>query len=97
MPARRNPGKTDTGQSIIEAANVGWAVLVKAHGIFTIGTSANKATSFARYLEDATMKTPLTMCRGPVQEIPKEDIGHFYTWFRDNYGQRGATPDKARD
>ena len=89
------PGDTDTGQAIIEAANGGHAVLVKAHGVFTMGTSATQATSIATYLEEAAMTTHLALCRGPVQELPQEEIDRCYNWFRENYGQRGDATDKS--
>lgn len=83
------PGEVDTGQAIIEAADGGWAVLVKAHGVFTMGKSATEATSFAMYLEEAAMTTHLAMTRGPVEELPQKEIERCYNWFRQNYGQSG--------
>ena len=81
------PGEVDTGQAIIEATEGGWAVLVKAHGVFTMGASATEATNFAIYLEEAAMTTHLAMCRGPVDELPQVEINRCYNWFRKNYGQ----------
>ncbi|MEO0914266.1 MAG: class II aldolase/adducin family protein [Pseudomonadota bacterium] len=86
------PGEVDTGQAIIDAAEGGWAVLVKAHGVFTMGTSATEATSFAMYLEEAAMTTHLAMCRGSVDELPQEEIERCYNWFRKNYGQGATKP-----
>lgn len=83
------PGEVDTGQAILDAAAGGWAVLVKAHGVFTMGKSATEATSFAMYLEEAAMTTHLAMTRGPVEELPQEEIARCYNWFRKNYGQAG--------
>lgn len=83
------PGEVDTGEAILEAADGGWAVLVKAHGVFTMGKSATEATSFAMYLEEAAMTTHLAMLHGPVEELPQEEIDRCYNWFRRNYGQSG--------
>lgn len=83
------PGEVDTGQAIIDAAEGGMAVLVKAHGVFTMGKSAAEATSIAMYLEEAAMTTHLAMLRGPVEELPQEEIDRCYAWFRQNYGQSG--------
>lgn len=83
------PGEVDTGQAIIEAADGGWAALVKAHGVFTMGKSATEATSFAMYLEEAAMTTHLALTRGTVEELPQEEIDRCYNWFRKNYGQAG--------
>lgn len=81
------PGEVDTGQAIIDAAEGGMAVLVKAHGVFTMGGSATEATSIAMYLEEAAQTTHLAMLRGPVEELPQEEIERCYGWFRRNYGQ----------
>ncbi|MEO9781990.1 MAG: class II aldolase/adducin family protein [Sedimentitalea sp.] len=84
------PGEADTGKAILEAAEGGMAALVKAHGVFTMGKSATEATSVAMYLEEAAMTTHLAMLRGPVEELPQEEIDRCYAWFRRNYGQAGA-------
>lgn len=83
------PGEVDTGQAIIEAADGGRAVLVKAHGVFTMGKSATEATAIAMYLEEAAMTTHLAMLRGAVEELSNEEIDRCYKWFRQNYGQSG--------
>lgn len=83
------PGEVDTGKAVLEAADGGWAVLVKAHGVFTMGRDAKEATSNAMYLEEAAMTTHLAMTRGPVEELPQEEIDRCYQWFRKNYGQAG--------
>jgi L-ribulose-5-phosphate 4-epimerase len=83
------PGEVDTGAAIIEAADGGYAALVKAHGVFTMGKSATEATSIAMYLEEAAMTTHLAMLRGPVEELPQEEIDRCFAWFLKNYGQDG--------
>ena len=89
------PGEVDTGQAILDAADGGWAVLVRAHGVFTMGTSATEATNFAMYLEEAAMTTHLAMCRGPVEELPAAEIERCYNWFRRHYGQGGQKDVKS--
>ena len=42
------------------------------------------------YLEEAAMTTHLAMLRGPVEELPQDEIDRCYAWFRQNYGQAGA-------
>ena len=64
----------------------------KTHGVFTMGKSATEATTIAMYLEEAAMTTHLAMLRGPVEELPQEEIDRCYTWFRQNYGQTGQKP-----
>lgn len=89
------PGEVDTGQAIIDAAQGGMTALVKAHGVFTMGGSATEATSIAMYLEEAAKTTHLAMLRGPVEEMPQEEIERCYHWFRRNYGQSGQKKPSA--
>jgi len=63
---------------------------VQAHGVFTFGKSASEATSIALYLEEAAKTTHLAMLRGPVEEMPQEEIDRCYAWFRRHYGQSGT-------
>ncbi|MCY4151563.1 MAG: L-ribulose-5-phosphate 4-epimerase [Aestuariivita sp.] len=83
------PGEVDTGRAVLETAEGGSAVLVKAHGVFTMGKSATEATNIAIYLEEAAKTTHLAMIHGPVEEIPQEEIDRCYNWFQKNYGQSG--------
>ena len=83
------PGEVDTGDAILEAADGGKAALVKAHGVFTMGASATEATSIATYLEEAAQTVHLAMLRGPVEELPPEEVERCGAWFRRNYGQDG--------
>ncbi len=85
------PGEVDTGKAIIEAAQGGLAVLVRAHGVFTMGRSATEAASIAMYLEEAAKTTHLAMLRGPVEELSPEEIERCHAWHRQNYGQSAST------
>ncbi|WP_333826517.1 class II aldolase/adducin family protein [Pararhodobacter sp.] len=86
------PGEVDTGAAILEAAAGGYAALVRAHGVFTMGKSAAEATAIAMYLEEAAKTTHLAMLRGPVEELSQQEIDRCYAWFRQNYGQSGSKP-----
>ncbi len=83
------PGEIETGQAIVDTAGGGMAVLVRAHGVFTMGASATAATSLALYLEEAAKTTHLALLRGDVEALPPEEIKRSYQWFRRNYGQSG--------
>ncbi|MCY4300821.1 MAG: class II aldolase/adducin family protein [Aestuariivita sp.] len=89
------PGEVDTGRAVLDAAEGGYATLVKAHGVFTMGKSATEATNIAIYLEEAAKTTHLAMMRGPVEEIPQDEMDRCYNWFRKNYGQSGQKDIKS--
>lgn len=84
-----SPSFVEMGEAIVNCAEGGWAVLVKAHGVFTMGTSATQSTSIAMYLEEAAKTIHLAMTHGPVDELAPDEIKHCYTWFRESYGQTG--------
>ncbi len=84
------PGEVETGEAVVKAAAGGLAALVQAHGVFTLGKSATEATSIALYLEEAAKTTHLALLRGPVEEMPQEEIDRCYAWFRRHYGQGGT-------
>lgn len=84
------PGEVETGAAVVKAAAGGLAALVQAHGVFTLGKSATEATSIALYLEEAAKTTHLALLRGPVEEMPQEEIDRCYGWFRRHYGQSGT-------
>ncbi|CAN0592491.1 unnamed protein product [Ectocarpus sp. 12 AP-2014] len=39
------------------------------------------------YLEEAAKTVHLALTRGPVDELPADEIEHCYRWFRESYGQ----------
>ena len=87
-----SPSFIEMGAAIVEHAKGGWAVLVKAHGVFTMGTSAVQSTSIAMSHEEAAKTEHLAMMRGPVDELPADEIKRCYTWFRESYGQQAKMP-----
>ena len=89
-----SPSFIEMGEAIVKCADGGWAVLIKAHGVFTMGTSATQSTSIAMYLEEAAKTVHLAMTRGPVEELPAEEIAHCYKWFRESYGQAAKASEK---
>lgn len=82
------PGYVDTGEAIFETiGHDGYAVLVKQHGVFTMGESATFATKVAVYLEEAAKTVHLAMLRGPVEELPPEEIERSFNFYKTEYGQ----------
>jgi len=73
------------------------AVVVKAHGVFTMGKPVSEATPIAMCPEEASaMTTYRATPRRFVEELPQSEIDRCYSWFRENYGQTGKKPVNSR-
>jgi L-ribulose-5-phosphate 4-epimerase len=79
----------DTGKAIIETAgDKGLAVLVKRHGVFTMGGSATDSVKIAVQVEEAARTIHYAMQRGKVEAMPDDEIQRCYDFYHKNYGQR---------
>ena len=66
------------------------AVLMRSHGVFTIGASARDALKAAVMCEDAARTVLLARTLGPLERLPQADIDALYDRYQNVYGQPGA-------
>ncbi|GAB3480988.1 L-ribulose-5-phosphate 4-epimerase [Nocardiopsis coralliicola] len=66
------------------------AVLMRAHGVFTIGPDPEAAVKAAVLCEDAARTVHLARQHGPVAPLPADDIDALHDRYRTVYGQPGA-------
>jgi L-ribulose-5-phosphate 4-epimerase len=66
------------------------AVLMRSHGVFTIGTSARDALKAAVLCEDAARTVALARALGPLARLPQADIDALHDRYQNVYGQRGT-------
>jgi L-ribulose-5-phosphate 4-epimerase len=79
----------DTGMAIIESAGKsGLAVLVKRHGVFTMGKNATESVKIAVQVEEAARTIHYAMQRGTVDSLPEDEIKRCYDFYHQHYGQR---------
>jgi L-ribulose-5-phosphate 4-epimerase len=64
------------------------AVLMRSHGVFTIGADARDALKAAVMCEDAARTTLLARTLGELPRLPQEDIDALYDRYQNVYGQR---------
>jgi L-ribulose-5-phosphate 4-epimerase len=64
------------------------AVLLKNHGVFTVGRSARDAVKAAVMCEDVARTVALSMSLGAPDEIPAADVTALYERYQNVYGQR---------
>jgi L-ribulose-5-phosphate 4-epimerase len=65
------------------------AVLMRSHGVFTIGRTARDALKAAVMCEDAARTVHLARAFGdPLSPIPHDQIDALYRRYQQEYGQR---------
>lgn len=80
-------GGEEIGQVVIEAIGSSPAVLLKNHGVFTIGASAEAALKAAVMVEDVARTTWLALQLGQPDKIPDEDVARLHYRYTHVYGQ----------
>jgi len=81
-------GGEEIGRLVVETIGDSPAVLLKNHGVFTIGDSAEAAVKAAVMVEDVARTVWLSLQLGKPEEIPAEAVAKLRTRYRDVYGQR---------
>jgi L-ribulose-5-phosphate 4-epimerase len=80
-------GGEQIGQVVIESIGASPAVLLKNHGVFTIGPSAEAAVKAAVMVEDAARTVWYALQLGTPDEIPAEDVAKLRRRYTHEYGQ----------
>jgi L-ribulose-5-phosphate 4-epimerase len=83
-------GSEAIGQVVVESIGDSPAVLLKNHGVFTIGKTAEAAVKAAVMVEDAARTVWLALQIGQPDEIPPEDVAKLHDRYTHVYGQPGA-------
>ena len=83
-------GSEEIGRQVVAHIGSSPAVLLRNHGVFTVGPSAEAAVKAAVLVEEAARTVWLALQLGQPQEIPAEDIAGLHERYRRCYGQRDA-------
>ena len=81
-------GEEEIGRAIVECIGDSRAILMKHHGVFTIGASPEAAVKSAVMVEDAARTCYLAMQIGELDEIPADEVKRAHKRYREKYGQR---------
>ena len=83
-------GDEAIGRGVVEtlAGHRSPAVLMRAHGVFTIGADARGAIKAAVMCEDAAHTVYLARALGAVSPLDPEDVDALHRRYQDVYGQR---------
>jgi L-ribulose-5-phosphate 4-epimerase len=80
-------GGEEIGQQVVEHIGDSPAVLLKNHGVFTIGKSAKAAVKAAVMVEDVARTVWYALQLGTPDEIAPEDVAKLHDRYVNVYGQ----------
>ena len=80
-------GGEEIGQQVVEHAGSSTAVLLKNHGVFTIGKNAESAVKSAIMVEDIAATVWLALQMGIPDEISQENVEKLHYRYSNIYGQ----------
>lgn len=81
-------GGEEIGQVVVESIGQSCAVLLKNHGVFTLGPTAGDAVKAAVMLEDVARTSWFALQLGHPEEIPAETVAALHHRYQNHYGQR---------
>jgi L-ribulose-5-phosphate 4-epimerase len=80
-------GGDEIGQEIIRSIGSSPAILMKNHGVFTVGKTPEAAVKAAVMVEDVARTVFYAMQLGQPDEIPAEEVARAHRRYLDEYGQ----------
>lgn len=82
-------GGEEIGKGIVETLehSRSRAVLMRSHGVFTIGADAREAVKAAVMCEDAARTVLLARSLGALERLGDDDIGALHDRYQNAYGQ----------
>jgi L-ribulose-5-phosphate 4-epimerase len=83
-------GGDDIGKGVVEtlARHRSRAVLMKNHGVFTVGSTVHEAVKAAVMCEDVARAVHLARALGEVTPLPDDAVDALYERYQNVYGQR---------
>jgi len=80
-------GGDEIGQEIIRSIGSSPAILMKNHGVFTVGKTPEAAVKAAVMVEDVARTVFYAMQLGQPDEIPPEEVARAHRRYLEEYGQ----------
>ena len=83
-------GGEEIGEQVVKHIGRSPAILIRNHGVFTIGPDARAALKAAVMVEDIAKTTHLAMVRGQPLVIPPDEVARLHRVYMTKYGQPKA-------
>ncbi|MFN8632155.1 MAG: L-ribulose-5-phosphate 4-epimerase [Chloroflexota bacterium] len=81
-------GDDSIGRLVVDTIGESTAVLLKNHGVFTIGRDARSAVKSAVMVEDIAATVFLALQLGQPDELPPDAVARLHDRYMNVYGQR---------
>jgi L-ribulose-5-phosphate 4-epimerase len=83
-------GGDEIGRAVVEtlSGHRSPAVLLRSHGVFTIGGTAREAVKAAVMCEDVAATVHLAASRGELAPLPRDQVDALHHRYKTEYGQR---------
>ena len=81
-------GDDSIGRLVVEGIGHSSAILLKSHGVFTIGPSAEAAVKTAVMTEDIAATVFIAFQLGTPEVLPDDAVARLHHRYRNVYGQR---------
>ncbi len=83
-------GGDEIGRAVVEtlAGHRSPAVLLRSHGVFTVGGTARDAVKAAVMCEDVAATVYLAVSRGELDPLPQDQVDALHWRYKTQYGQR---------
>jgi len=82
-------GGDEIGKEIIRSIGESPAILMKNHGVFTIGKTPEAAVKAAVMVEDVAHTVYISLQIGQPDEIPADEVKRAHQRYLKEYGQKG--------
>lgn len=80
-------GEEEIGKEIVEKIGDSSAILIKNHGVFTIGKDSVSALKSAIVLEETAQSVHYAMCREKIEPLSEEVVRRGFQIYEETYGQ----------
>jgi L-ribulose-5-phosphate 4-epimerase len=80
-------GGEEIGKVVVKNIGDGKSILLKNHGVFSVGRTGKDAVKAAVMTEDSAKTVWLAMQIGKPEEIPPENVAKLHARYREKYGQ----------
>ena len=80
-------GGEEIGEQVVKHIGKSPAILIKNHGVFTVGKDAKTALKAAVMTEDVAKTVHLAMLRGKPLVIPPKEVARLHRAYMEKYGQ----------
>jgi L-ribulose-5-phosphate 4-epimerase len=81
-------GDEQIGQEIVRSIGASPSILIKNHGVFSVGRNAEAAVKAAVMTEDVAKTVHLALLRGDPDPLPPDEVARLHRAYLENYGQR---------